>query len=187
MRKILVSVLGISFALFLTGRLVYSSFSAQAVNNNFSTAHPKLLISDDGKKFKPNIQGFREKNVYPGYKNSQLIWFQYTGFGDLEIYPVVEIKGGNGKANKDNSLISSITLQFFKGNDLIPQKSLPLTVWLDNAATKAIKLDTLGNGVSGPWEVVLVISSEAGNEIQKEKIHFDLKFVGVEKGGEKKK
>lgn len=185
MRKILVSFLSILAALFLAGRLVYSSLSAQAVGSSFSSRHPQLLISEDGQKFKPQIQGFREKNLSPGFQIAQTIWLKNTGMADLEIYPVVEIKGGRGQVEKVD-LANHLILQFFRGDSSVFEKSLPLSAWLKNEAG-INKLTTLKSGLSEPWKVVLLLDSQAGNEVQKEKIHFDLKFVGLEKGGEKKK
>jgi predicted ribosomally synthesized peptide with SipW-like signal peptide len=190
MKKILLSMLTIIAIVGLVGGATYAAFTATAsnVNNTFSTGNAELLLKNSvGDNYSQTKGGAQWGNLSPGHIQNYEVWLKNTSSSliDFEVYPDVEIKIlGDSYHGTDGSLPDKIWLQFFRDNGTNPVTGkYTLSQWENNYPGGTEKLDglVLHSGERGPWQVVFTIDPSAGNEIQNSKLHFDLKFVGVQK------
>lgn len=187
MRRIYLSVLAIAATLALVGGATYAVFTSQAtnVNNTFSTGNAELLLKNSAEdSYSPTKGGAIWPNLYPGYTKSYDVWLKNTSSSPInfEVYPDVEIKIVEGDYHgTDGSLPNKIWLQFFNGANAVTGK-YTLSEWERNYPGGTQKLDgVVPKGEErGPWQAVFTVDPNAGDEIQNSKLHFDLKFVGVQ-------
>jgi len=187
MKKIYLSILAIVATVALVGGATYAAFTATAsnVNNTFSTGNANLLLKNSvGDEYSPTKGGAQWDNLYPGYTKSYKVWLKNTSTSliDFEVYPDVEINIlGDSYHGTDGSLPGKISLQFFAGDAAVTGK-YTLSQWESNYPGGTQTLGVVNNGQErGPWTAVFTVNPDAGNEIQNSKLHFDLKFVGVQK------
>jgi predicted ribosomally synthesized peptide with SipW-like signal peptide len=189
MKRIYLSILTIVGVLTVAAGATYAAFSSNAtnVNNTFSTGNAELLLKNsEGASYSETKGGAQWGNLYPGYTKSYDIWFKNTSSSpiDLEVYPDVEVTLlGDSYHGTDASLPDKIYLQFFKNNGTTAVTGkYTLRQWESNYPGGSQKLDGVvtNQGERGPWQAVFTVDPNAGNEVQNSKLHFDLKFVGIQ-------